>query len=358
MGDGIWCRKTKRKGLVYGIQYEYNGEKIRETIGSAERDGVTKTMAKKALLERRHEIIAGRFGLPSKAKSKTPKVSELVERYLDQYAKKHKASWTRDDGTLRGFVAMFGKKPIEKVTAWDIQRYQSARLDTGITKASVNKDVAIVRRMFVMAVKWGMLEHNPVSGVERLKEQEKPYHALTHDEQTALIGAAGEEPKARHLQPLVVVALNTGMRRGELLRLTWSDVDLVARLVTVRQSKSGKVRYIPLNAAAVKALRSIQRPEGLVFTHRGQAIHTVRRSFANALRRAKIRPCRFHDLRHTFATNLVLGGVDLVTVQQLMGHADISMTARYTHPTPENKRAAVESLMVAPLALSDASATA
>ncbi len=148
-----------------------------------------------------------------------------------------------------------------------------------------------------------------------------------------------------HLRPIVVVALNTGMRRGEILRLTWENVDFGKRVITVEQSKSGRIRHIPMNFDVTETLKGLEGPRsGPVFRWHGDSIQSITRSFGTALRQAGIRRCRFHDLRHRFATNLVLGGVDLVTVKELLGHADISMTMRYAHPSPETKRKAVDIL--------------
>lgn len=338
VGDGIWCRKTKHKGKMYGIQYTHEGRTIRETIGG-ERDGVTKTLAKEVLRKRRGEIVEERFELPGRHKAKAPKVSEFADTYLD-HAKQHKRSWRRDAGVMDRVKAFMGAKRIDSLTTWDVERYKAARRESGITAASVNREIAILKRSLTLAVSWGVIEKNPAAAVKLFKENERPTHALSAEEQTALIEACRE-----HLRPIVVTAVYTGMRRSELLNLRWDDINLTVRVVTVKQSKSGRVRHIPVNSAVVEALSAIERPEGYVFTFRGRRIETVRRAFLAAVKRAEIRPCRFHDLRHTFATNLVLTGVDLVTVKELMGHASIITTMRYAHPTPEAKRAAVESLV-------------
>lgn len=338
LGGGLWARKTRTKGIVYGIQYTVDNQLVRETIGSDQK-GTTRAFARAVLKKRLGEIAAGTFGLKDARKKTSPTVAAFAETYLE-HAKQNKRSWKRDAGVMEKVKTFMGFRRLDKVSTWDVERYKAARRETGITGASVNRELAILKRALTLAVTWGLIEKNPAAGVKLFKENERPIHALTRDEQAALVDAC----RGSHLFPIVVTALNTGMRRGELFNLRWDDVDLVARVVTVKQSKSGRVRHIPLNTAVVDALADLEDREGFVFTFRGEQIETVRRSFLGAIERAGIRTCRFHDLRHTFATNLVLGGVDLVTVKELMGHADISMTMRYAHPTPETRRAAVDGL--------------
>jgi len=123
------------------------------------------------------------------------------------------------------------------------------------------------------------------------------------------------------------------------------EVDLGSGTITVKHSKSGRVRHVPLNKTAQEALSSIPGPRvGHVFLYRGLPIKDVKTAFLKAVKRAGIPRCRFHDVRHTFATRLVLAGVDLATVKELMGHASISTTMRYAHPSPPHKREAVARL--------------
>lgn len=149
---------------------------------------------------------------------------------------------------------------------------------------------------------------------------------------------------ADHLTPVVLLAMNTGLRRGELLALDWSDINLQARMLTVRRenAKSGKQRHVPLNAEAMAVLRqwaSQDSGSGSVF-----GISGIKSSWDTLLTTAQIEGFRFHDLRHHFASRLVMAGVDLNTVRELLGHADLTMTLRYAYLAPEHLAAAVEKL--------------
>ena len=155
-----------------------------------------------------------------------------------------------------------------------------------------------------------------------------------------------------HMSSIVLLAINTGLRRGEPLQLNWDDVDLERAIVTVRGecAKSGKTRHVPLNTEAVRVLRE-WRPvdrRGLVFpSEDGEQMNDLKTAWLRIAKLAKLRAFRFHDLRHTFASKLVQRGVDLNTVRELLGHSDFSLTLRYAHLAAENEAAAVAKLMEA-----------
>ncbi len=155
-----------------------------------------------------------------------------------------------------------------------------------------------------------------------------------------------------NLTPLVMVAMHTGLRFGELADLTWADVDLTRALLTVRTevAKNWRTRYVPLNteaAGALTAWRPVKaNPSAHVFPGKeGGRLEDIKTAWGKLLRSANVTNFRFHDLRHTFASRLVMAGVDLNTVRELLGHTDIKMTLRYAHLAPEHKAAAVAKLV-------------
>jgi integrase len=136
------------------------------------------------------------------------------------------------------------------------------------------------------------------------------------------------------------------MRLGEILALKWRDVNLRSGFIQVEHSKNDKMRKIPINSALTELLRNANKSEGeYVFMNHGKPIKSIQEAFENALRRGGIKNCRFHDLRHTFATYALYNGADLVSIRDILGHSDIRMTARYAHSTEEMKKRAVESLV-------------
>ena len=328
---GIFVRKTLKGQVRYGISYVYKGRKIRHIVGD------TISLARHALNIKKAEIAQSRYQIPNKKTAIT--FGQLADMYLD-HAKQAKRSWKRDEGALKKAKEFFTPKRLDEITTWDIERYRAARAET-ITKATVNRDTALLKHMFRLACEWGLIQENPAKPVKLYREPEHPMRVLSLDEERKLYREA-----AAHLKPILNVALNTGLRRGELLALEWPQVDLGRKSITVKVSKSGRVRTVPLNDIAYEALRTIAgQHKGRVFLFKGEPIGSVRRGFESAVGRAKIAQIRFHDLRHTFATRLVLAGCDLATLKQLMGHANIQTTMRYTHPTPESQWAAVNSLL-------------
>ncbi|NIM20708.1 MAG: tyrosine-type recombinase/integrase [Candidatus Latescibacteria bacterium] len=286
---------------------------------------------------RKAEIAQDRFKIPKKRRP--PKFEAVCYRYME-HAKKSKRSWKRDEETLKLAKTFFKRKRIDEISSWDVERFKASRVKR-VSKSTVNRELAILKRLFNLAIDWNLVAKNPVKKVAMYRIEEKVMRVLSQEEEQRLIYAA-----APHFKPLIIVAINTGMRRGELLDLQWEQLDLQSSTITIKQSKNGKVRHIPINKKAQEALESIPEPhEGHVFLYRGLPTKAVKTAFAGAVRRAGIQCCRFHDLRHTFATRLVLAGVDLATVMQLMGHASISTTMKYAHPSPPHKREAVERLV-------------
>ena len=189
--------------------------------------------------------------------------------------------------------------------------------------------------------------------VRRKKENNGRVRFLSADEERTL-RAVVTAWYPQHL-PELDVALHTGLRRGEQYSLTWDDVDFSTKLLSVSLTKNGETRHIPLNTAALAAFNELYRNSsgvGYVFTSRhGDRLLKGRHWFEPAIREAGVKNFSWHCLRHTFASRLVMAGVDLRTVQQLMGHKSISMTVRYAHLAPEHQMAAVERLCPAPGAL-------
>ncbi len=253
-----------------------------------------------------------------------------------------------------------------------------------VTHATCNRELAELKALFSRAVAWGKAHTNPVKALKLTREDHSVIRFLSAAEEQRLrqaLDARDTQAQARrgtanawraqrgypllpaigayadYLTPLALLALNTGLRRGELLSLTWGAVDLVRGRVTVRaaHAKSGKARHVPLNTEARQVLvawRPAEAPaEALVFpgpldaAGQVQPLQETKTAWTGLLKAAGITAFRFHDLRHTFASKLVMRGVDLNTVRELLGHADLTMTLRYAHLAPEHLDAAVEKLV-------------
>ena len=263
----------------------------------------------------------------------------------------------RKDGeaTLKRLKSRFDRflsKKLSEVSADDAEKWRTSRLKDGAKPATVNRDITTLKATLSKAVEWGMMPANPLASVKPLKVDTRgKVRFLSKDEEMRLRklldSKGGRRPKL--MKPLILLALNTGMRRGELFHLTWKNVNFSTKTITVagEKAKSGSTRHIPMNAEAVQLLedwKKISKGE-LVFPGKdGAPLNNTKKSWATILDDAKIEGFRFHDLRHTFASNLVMAGVDLNTVRDLLGHGDLKMTLRYAHLAREHKAAAVELL--------------
>jgi excisionase family DNA binding protein len=273
------------------------------------------------------------------------KFQELSRIYFEDYAMTVKRSWRSDKQRLRELEKYFKDIYLDEVTPLMVQKCLAWRLKKGNAKSTANRYLALLKKMFNLAIDEGYLESNPASKVRLFSERDRlKERILTEDEETRLLAASYPT-----LRSIIRVALNTGMRLGEILTLRWDQVDFNGMKLTVLKTKSGKPRTIPLNEALygeLLALRSADGRSPFVFPNPNTALPltTVDTSFRAACQRAGISGLRFHDLRHTFGSRLVEKGVDIETVRSLLGHSSIAITQRYVHSTDERRRAAVEKL--------------
>jgi integrase len=283
-------------------------------------------------------------------KKEVPRFDTFAQEFLDKYvAVKNKPSeiGTKHSIFRHHLVPRFGTKKLDEIDAEAIAGYTSAALKNKKSPKTINNHLTVLRRTLAIAVKWGRLSCVPA--IDWLKAPKPPFDFLDFSEATRLIDAAEGE-----WQTLIVIALKTGMRQGELLALRWEDVDLVAGKLRITCSvsrgvittpKSGKPREMPLSDAAVRALKAHRHLRGpLVFCDvEGQMLTkgACKWPLKRAYKRAGLREVGWHMLRHTFASHLVMRNVPLKAVQELLGHATIEMTMRYAHLSPDARRDAV-----------------
>jgi integrase len=217
----------------------------------------------------------------------------------------------------------------------------------GVVKpATVNREVDTLKSMFNRAVEWKYLKASPAAGVKKLKVQKLPPAYLNIEQ----LGKLLEQCTEPYLYIFVVLGAYLGLRRGEIFRLTWSDVDFNRREITVREAKNNEFRVIPMNDLVIETLKKHTRhiKSDVVLARSdtdGKAYQDIRDSYQTALRQAGLHRIRIHDLRHSFASNLVTAGESLAVVMELMGHKDIQTTMIYAHLAPNQKRNAVDRLV-------------
>jgi len=327
--------KVYQRGGIWYIDCSFNGRRIRKPAGTNKKEALLQ-LAREIQIQMNAETNASAEELNTKL------FDDLCDEYLI-HSKTHKKpnSYRRDQGMIKNLKSVFSGKPIGTITPYDLEKYKVARIEE-VTQSTVNRELTCIKHMFNMAVEWGHLKSNHLRIVRNFRESPGRLRYLTITESEKLI-----ESCADHLRPIVIMALHTGCRKGEILSLTWADVDLENRVLTIRKSKNNEIKIIPINGFLYETLVALPKngDSQPVFTGSdGKPYVDIKRSFATALKKAGIKNFRFHDLRHTFASHLVMAGVDIRAIQELMGHKDIRMTMRYSHLSDAHLREAVKKL--------------
>ncbi len=272
------------------------------------------------------------------------------------------------------FPAAWLAQPLTALDAWKLEAWRRDARKEGKQPVTINRDVAALKAVLSKALDWGVIDRHPLANLKPLKtdpigrvrfmstEEEQRLRAALRSRDAEMrarrarfnthLSARGEatyppypEPYADHLEPLVLLLLNTGMRFGEVTQLKHRDVNLRDRLLTVtgEGAKSGRTRVIPMNLEAHRILSALKGdPDDYVFPGESGRLTTIKTAWRALLKAASITGLRLHDIRHTFASRVKRGGADLYAVQRLLGHSSPIMTQRYAHLQPDDLRAAVE----------------
>lgn len=350
-GSGVWW-----------IRYaDASGRIRREKVGN-------KAAAIKLYQKRKTQVLEGKK-LPEQLRAKAVTFAELADDAVE-WAKANKITWEDDQIRLKPLRDVFGARTAESITPQEIERWMvtqgksrnrdKVRHGKKWKPATCNRYKALLSMVFREGIKNGKVANNPARQVQRRRENNLRDRFLSQQEEKALrhvISAARPER-----MPEFDIALHTGMRRSEQYACEWSWVDLDRKMLTVPRSKHGEMRRVYLNDSAIAAFRTLWQfstGEGKVFAHLYNSDQTVgaRGWFEIALMEAKVTNFRWHDLRHTFASRLVMAGVDIRTVQELMGHKTIQVTLRYAHLAPEHQLEAVQRLCDTGGAVMDATDT-
>lgn len=279
---------------------------------------------------------------------KIPTFNEFIREHYEKWALIHmKRGQETIERLQRGFGGKFGHTKLIQIDQRAIDDWSVNRIKKNIKKSTVNRDLTDLIAALNKAVKWELMPYNPLKGLTKFKEDSLNVRYLLEDEEKALRSVLNSKSEYSYLRPLILTALNTGMRKGELLSLTWSNVNLNEKRLTILDRKNNKTLYMPINSEVTQVLeewRNYSKGD-YVFHNSGKRLISIKRAFKTALKQAGIKNFRFHDLRHTFASKLVMMGVDLNTVRELLGHADITTTLRYAHLAPAYKLAEVEKLV-------------
>jgi integrase len=323
-----------KRGANWGIGYSLNGEWVRKMIGPS------KKMAEQAERKIKLEIAAGKYlGI------KAPKhviFDNLCGEYL-VYSEANKESSRRDRTSIKNLLKAFSGRFVSEIRARDLERYMVQRIQNdGVKAATVNREVSCIKHIYTKAVDWGYVSENHLRSVKKFKEPPGRDRCLSQEEMNQLLDCCPQ-----HIRPVVVTALRTGMRKSEIFRLRWSDVDFVRKCIKVTKSKNNQSRHIPIDHVLYTLLLRLPRnaEHDFVFSGKhGKPIRSIQTAWQRALSKANITDFRFHDLRHTYASYLASNGTDPGTLMRLLGQKTIAMTLRYSHLSDDALRRAVDKL--------------
>ena len=357
------CRKAEARcgcnGPTWRYQIDYydpSGKRIRK-------DFEKKKDAEMELAARTVSMADGTYF--EKAKTYTTTIEELAEKYIENF--KHQRSFKRSKSyVVEELKKEFKVYLLKNISFLDLETYRNKLKNTLTvhgkvrTDATVNRTMACLRHMMAKAVSWDMLDRNPFDKGDslQLKENNRRLRYLSEEEIERLLaecptkpaprkrGRFTQGPQAIYLRDFITIALNTGMRKGEILSLMWDQIK--GEFIYLEQTKTDKARQIPINDDLAECFKSIRKRQGLstryIFCDQNGHIKDIKTAFNSALKRAGIQDFRPHDLRHTFASHYVMRGGSLRALQKILGHADIKMTMRYAHLSKEFAREEIKLL--------------
>ena len=378
---GFLIRVTPSGKMTYVCQYS-RGKRI--NIGSVEL--LTPAQARDKARQILSQAVMGI--LPSNTNITNNDNKLTLKNFLTgEYDSWRRASRKNAKDDLRrlkvNFINEFGDYLLTEITPMLIEKWRTERINEGIKPVTVNRDIYVLKGALSKAIEWGVITEHPLQKLKPFKiDTSAKVRYLSKEEELRLNEAlkvrdhklkaarsrANEWRKQReyecfpdlnqvayadYLTPMVVLSLNTGLRRGELLNLCWENIDFERAVLTVGgdTAKSGNTRHIPLNKLALQILKNWKADNHSatwVFTNSktGLAFREIKKTWVSLLKLAEIKSFRWHDMRHHFASKLVMAGADLNSVRELLGHADLKMTLRYAHLAPEHKAKVVAMLLV------------
>jgi integrase len=284
------------------------------------------------------------------AEAKRHTLGELVTRYVRDVLPRKRAHTVKDQTQQLGVWAeRWGHLLLSEVTPTLLAEARDTLLSEGRSGPTVNRYLAALSHAFTVAEQdWGWVQHNPVKKVRKLAENRGRLRYLTREEMTRLLDAC-KASASPYLYPVVLLALSTGMRHGEVLGLTWDRVDVKAGRITldVQHTKNKDRRTVPVQGEALDALRTLAKVRridtALLFPSHADSRKPIdpRTPWETARQRAGIEDFRFHDLRHTAASYLAMSGADMLTIAAVLGHRTLQMVQRYAHLSDQHKAEAL-----------------
>jgi len=338
-----------RRGRVWWYDFRINGVRVRESTNAT-----TRAAAVQAEALRKTELAAGH--VPRVSTEPSPRFldfayGEFAEWCANEH-RDHPSTYQRYMKSIKAMTDFLGARTLSAIDSGLVERYKlhrsqqhrkNARDGRLVSPASINRDLAVLRILFSLAVRLRRATLNPVNGIKFFPEPVRFSRVLSREEEARYLNAASPL-----LRDVATVMLETGLRPSEVCQLRVGDLDQQFRSIRVRKGKTASAqRHIPLTNRAYELLQGRVKQAGGDWLFPSPLnplvpVCRVNRSHEAALRRSGIHTSfRLYDLRHTALTRMAMAGVDLPTLKELAGHSQIQMTMRYVHPTPEHKRRAI-----------------
>jgi integrase len=341
-----------KRGETWWYDFQLDGVRIRESTGLTQ-----KSAAAQAEAMRKADLTRG-FAKAGRAEP-SPKFDEFAHKefaaWSENQHREHPSTHERYMRSVKTLVHYFGQRRLDMISTADAEQFKIVRSRErrkyakdrrAVTPAAVNRDLAVLRILFNVAIRFQKAKVNPVMGIKLLPENNLQTRVVSFEEEQAYLVAASQP-----LRDIAIIILETGMRPGEIFRLRKEDVNLGLGFLRIPAGKTPFARRtIPLTERCkiVLSVRTLEAKSNWLFPARHDTEHPInwlRNAHIAACQKAGINPSfRLYDLRHTALTRMAMAGVDLPTLRELAGHANIQMTMRYVHPSPEHKRAAMQKL--------------
>ena len=285
-------------------------------------------------------------------KKKIPTFKEFSEKWFEVYVKNNnKPSEILNKKIIlkAHLVPFFEKSYLSEIKNFNIEEYKSLKIKKGLKNKTINNHLAVLSKCFSIAKEWEVIDKIPV--IKHLKVPPQKFDYLTVEESKTILNLANG-----WLKELILLALRTGLRFGELVALDWSDVNFEQKMLTVRRAsvkgimgstKSNKIRYIPIAQDLFKTLNKRKKNKGFIFSnpdYRPFSHQKCYKALKALCRRNGFRKFTWHTLRHSFASHLAQNGISIQAIQKLLGHSDIVTTMRYAHLSPSTLQGAIDTL--------------
>lgn len=323
-----------KRGKVWHYRIQVNGRQVRRSTKTEDRK-----LAKRIYDKVKGQVAEGKWFDKLPGEEKTFK--EMMDRYKTEYLplKSHPKKY---ESLISSLTSFFESYRVSEITPSLISQYKAQRRHV---KVALNRELSLLKSAFNIALReWQWVKENPVGRVKLEKENPGRVRYLSNEEFDKLLNECPD-----WLKPIVMVAGHTGLRKENILSLTWPQVDLFRRLITIDHTKNNERLSIPLNETLMGLFKQLSRIRHInspyVFSKPdGNRYRFIHNEFRKVVKDAGITDFKFHDLRHCFASALVQKGVELYQVQKLLGHRSNAMTQRYAHLSPEHLRDAVNKL--------------